>query len=381
MFKKLLVKILTLFPRERMSIRRTLFIAGPVMLFSVGGFFYLTGGRYVSTENAYTHQDKVAVSAELDGPIITVAVVENEDVQQGQLLFRVDPAAFEMALNRTRAQLDLIRQDIEGRLKAAYRQKQTELALAETNVAFAEREFQRKTKLAKIHAVPQNELDQARHDRDVARRQIDIARQQIAQLLAELGGDPDLPVDEHPRFREAKAAYDQAVLELAHTEVKAPFAGVVSKVPEVGQYVKSGVAVLAIVGDDRTWIEANFKETQLTHVKPGQSVEIEVDTYPGTTWHGRVASISQATGAEFSILPPQNASGNWVKIVQRIPVRITVTNKSDSLVLRAGMSAEVEIDTEQYSHLPRFAQLLLLWMSPPDLLQEGESNPESFAMQ
>ena len=366
------------FHPDRVTVRRFLFITGPFLLFSIGGFFYFTGGRYVSTENAYTQQDMIGISAEINGPLIMVAVDENEHVSSGQLLFRINPAPFQVTLDKARAQLDLVRQDIEGRLKAAYREKQAQLVLAQTNFAFAEKEFQRKTRLAQNQAITQNDLDQARHDRDVARQQVDIAHQQIAQLLAELGGSPDLPVEDIPRYREAKAAFDQAALDVEHTEIRAPFSGVVSKVPdEIGQYVKSGTPVMAIVADTRTWINANFKETQLTNVKPGQSVGITVDTYPNHTWHGTVASISQATGAEFSVLPPQNASGNWVKVVQRIPVRINVDNEPGAPILRAGMSTEVKVDTEQYAHLPRFAQAFLLWLSPP----ETSGNPDSLAMQ
>ncbi len=344
--------------------RRILFLAGPLLLVLVGGGLYLISGRYVSTDNAYVGQNKVVISAQVAGPVTEVDVSENDSVQKGQVLFRIDPTPYQVALARARAGVEGARAQVK-KLQAAFRQQQETLALDQANQAFAQREYQRLDKLAGSKFASQEQLEQARHNLDVARQQVAITRQAIEQLLAQLGGKPDGPIEQQPAYREAKAAVEQAQLDLSHTSVKAPFAGIAHNVPEPGQYVDSGGAVMAVVSSSNAWIDANFKETDLTHVRTGQPVRIEVDTYPGRTWHGVVQSISQATGAEFSVLPPQNATGNWVKVVQRIPVRIFVQAEDDAPALRAGMSTSVRIDTGQYRHLPALAQALLLRLQPP----------------
>ena len=330
-------------PRRR-SVRRALLTAGPLLVLLVGTYVYVTGGRYVSTENAYAKADMVAISPQVEGAIADVEVAENQHVERGQVLFRVDDAPFRIALMRATAQLEAVRTDLES-LKASYGQKQAELVLAQTDRDFARREFERQASLAKKNLASQTALDQARHNLDVASQHIVVIRQELDQLRAQLGGDPTAPIDQHPRYQEALASRAQAALDLERTAVRAPFAGVASKIPQLGQYVKPGTAVMSVVADQRFWIEANFKETDLTYVRPDQPVTINIDTYPGRQWHGTVASLSQATGAEFSVLPPQNATGNWVKVVQRIPVRISVVAEKGAPPLRAGMSTQVEIDT------------------------------------
>lgn len=349
---------------KRRRIRRILFLAGPLLLIIVGGGFYMTSGRYVSTDNAYVGQDKVVVSAQVAGSIIGVDVSENQSVDKGQVLFRLDPAPYQVALARARAGVEAARADIE-KLQAAYRQQQETLVLDESNEAFADREYHRLDKLAGSKFASQEQLEQAKHNLDIAHQQIAITKQAIAQLLAQLGGRPGVPLQDQPVYQQAQAAVEQAALDLSHTTITAPFAGVVHKVPEPGQYVDSGGAVMALVSDANSWVDANFKETDLTYVRPGQPVRVEVDTYPGRTWRGVVKSISQATGAEFSVLPAQNATGNWVKVVQRIPVRIAVRAEDGAPPLRAGMSTNVRIDTGQYRHLPEFAQAMLLKWQPP----------------
>ncbi len=199
----------------------------------------------------------------------------------------------------------------------------------------------------------------------MARQRIRIVEQEVAQLRAQLAGDPDLPVERHPRYQAAKAALDRAALDLERTAVRAPFAGIASNTPQVGQQVigngPMSSPVMSLVADAGVWIEANFKETDLAHVRPGQPVTIQLDAYAGREWRGAVESLSQATGAEFSVIPPQNATGNWVKVVQRIPVRIAVKTNGGDPALRAGMSAAVEIDTGHRRPLPNFVQTVLSW--------------------
>ena len=347
-------------PRRRW-LRRLLLALGPVLVFGVGAYMYVIAGRYVETENAYVKADTASLSAQISGPITEVLVKENEQVTLGQPLFRVDDAEYRIALTRTKARLLGVRAFIES-LRSSYRQKQEELKLAQINADFAEREFQRQSKLARDNLASQSHLDEARHNRDVARHQIAITREALDQLQAQLGGSPDGVIENHPLYQEAKAAYDTAVLNLDHTIVRAPYDGTAQKTPEPGQYVRAGEPVMAVVADTGMWIEANFKETELTHVHPGQQVTIEVDTYPDTKWQGTVTSMSRASGAEFSILPPQNATGNWVKVVQRIPIRIGIHAGPDAPPLRAGMSTTVKIDTGYQRPLPGFIRMVLNWL-------------------
>ncbi len=332
------------FGDARRRLRCILMIAGPALVMLVGGWFYVTGGRYVSTENAYVKADKVAVSAEVTGPVAQVTVAENQHVAKGAPLFTIDDRPYRVALARADAALKAAREDVAG-LKASYQEKQAELKVARSNADFAERDFTRQNTLFREKFASQAKLDDARRNRDVARQRVAVVEQEIAQIVASLGGNPDLPVESQARYLEAKAVRDQAALDLERTVVRAPFAGIASNVPKPGQFAAPGTAMMSVVADSGLWIEANFKEDALTYVQPGQPVTIEVDTYPGRKWHGTVASIAQATGAEFSVLPPQNATGNWVKVVQRIPVRVAIPAVAGAPQLRAGMSASVEIDT------------------------------------
>jgi len=347
-------------PRRRW-LRRLLLVLGPVLVFGVGGYMYVTAGRYVETENAYIKANVSSLSAQVSGPITQVLVKENEQVTRGQPLFRIEDAEFRIALTRAKARLLGVRAFLES-LKSSYRQKQEELKLAHTNADFAEREFQRQSRLARDNLASQSRFDDARHNRDVARRQIAINQEALDQLQAQLGGSADGNLENHPLYQEAKAAYDTAVLNLEHTVVRAPYDGSAQKTPEPGQYVRTGEPVMAVVANGGMWIEANFKETELAHVRPGQQVTIHVDTYPDRTWQGTVTSLSRASGAEFSVLPPQNATGNWVKVVQRIPIRIAIHAGPDAPPLRAGMSTTVEIDTGYQRPLPVIVGTILSWL-------------------
>ena len=363
---------------RKRRLRPVLLLLGPLLAILGGTYVYLTGGRFVSTENAYVKSDKVMISAQVSGLISAVPVAENQHVDKGAVLFRIDDSNYRIALDEADARLQTVRENIAA-LQAEYRQKQQEMALARTNARYAKTEFDRQARLVATHVTSRKNYDDARHTLDVARQNIGVIEQQEQQILAQLGGKPDLPVEQRPAFQAAMAARDRAALDLKRTVVRAPFSGYANHTPEVGQQVVGNsplaTPVMSIVADTGLWIEANYKETDLTHVRPGQPVTIAVDTYPDQEWHGRVVSISPATGAEFSVIPPQNATGNWVKVVQRIPVRVSVDNGHGGPVLRAGMSTTVDIDTGHVRAMPAFVRTALSWIDamPPARAEESET--------
>jgi membrane fusion protein (multidrug efflux system) len=321
-------------------------IGVPLLVLIGIGIVYLTGGRYAGTDNAYVHTHKVSVSADISGRVVKVDVHENEAVKKGDVLFQIDPEPLQIAVDRARANLEDARNNILG-LKAAYHQRQEDLKAAQANVDFAQRELQRREKLVAGKIISQSDYDEARNRYDVAVNEAASIRQDIARIISQLGGNPDIDPESHPSYRMAQAALAQAELDMRRGTVIAPADGVVAQVDQLraGDYINAGAPVFSIISQRDAWIEANLKETDLTYVKPGQKAEVTIDTYPGRTFTAVVDSIGMATGAEFSVLPPQNASGNWVKVVQRIPVRLHVTDLPADTTLRAGMSAVVDIDT------------------------------------
>lgn len=335
---------------RRPGLRRLLLLAGPVVVVMAGLLLWFNTGRYAGTEDAYVKADKVMISAQVSGPIAAVVVRENQPVGAGDVLFRIDDRPYRIALAGAGAQLAAIATELDG-IKANLRQKTGELRLAHTNRDFAAHEFERHSELARRKLTPVAVVDEFKYKLDVALQQISVTEQARAQYLSRLNGNPDLPLEQYPAYQAARASRDAAALDLEYTVVRAPFAGIVSRTPQPGQHVTAGSAVMSIVAADEVWIEANYKETDLAHVRVGQPVSVGIDAYPDHHWSGRVQSISQATGAEFSVLPPQNASGNWVKIVQRVPVRIAIEPKTDDPPLRAGMTATVEIDTGDHHTL------------------------------
>jgi membrane fusion protein, multidrug efflux system len=325
--------------------RLVLLLFGPLVLVAVAGYFYVTGGRYVSTDDAYVHADNTMISTDVPGRIVEVAVRENEQVKAGQILFRLDDAPYRYALDRAQANLAMTRLNVEA-LRATYAQKQAELKAAQDTLDFNSRELERQKQLAARGNASQQAFDQAQHNREAALQNVDSARQALANVLANLGGDPKLDADKHPQVLAAAAQREQAAYDLARTIVYAPTDGIIAQVDKLqkGQYVTTGTPLFSLIGIN-IWVEANFKETDLTYMRPGQTVTVDVDTYPSHGFKGTVSGISPGTGSEFAILPPQNATGNWVKIVQRVPVRIQLTTGSDDPPLRSGMSATVEVDT------------------------------------
>lgn len=348
----------------RVNTRFVLLVLVPVAVLLVTGWMYLLGGRYVETENAYVHADMVSVVPEVAGTIDRVEVVENQPVHAGDLLFEIDPERYRIALDSAESELADVRTRIET-LKASYREEAQELVVARKNQAFATREYRRQVELARQHAVSDAVLDRYRHEMELANQQVVQVETALEKLRAGLNGDPDIAVEDHPLYLKALSAMAAARKDLEDTRVLAHFDGIASKVPVVGQYAGPGQAAMSLVADTGAWIDANLKETQLTHVQPGQSVEIQVDAYPDHTWSGHVGSIAGAAGSEFSILPAQNATGNWVKVVQRVPVRIELDEAPEGLRLRSGMSVTVSIDTGWHHRGPAFLDPVTAWIQGP----------------
>lgn len=334
----------------RSRLRLPLMLLGLAIVAAFAAYFYLTGGRFESTDDAYVRAARVDISADVAGRVQDLAVRDNQMVHKGDVLFRLDDAPFRIAVEEASAQLAAARLQIES-LKANYRQRQAELASAQDTLAFQQHEVERQQRLLGSGIASQLQVDRVDHARDEARTQVAAAQQQIAAVVASLGGNPNVAPDRHPTVQQAQALLDRAKLNLSYTVIAAPSDGIVTRVEQlqVGDYIKASAPVFALMSAGDIWIEANFKEDQLTHMHIGQRATVQVDSYPGKTFEGRVASVSPGTGSQFSVLPPENATGNWVKVVQRLPVRIELDRLEPTLPLQAGLSANVSVDT-QYQH-------------------------------
>jgi membrane fusion protein (multidrug efflux system) len=341
--------------KKRRGARFVLMLALPLLLAVGGGYVWVTGGRYEETENANLRQARVSIAADASGRITEVDIADNQAVKKGDVLFRIDPQPYKIALSQADAAVANARLSVE-QLRAAYSQAMAQEKSAASEVAYAQSQYDRAADLAKKGINTTSSLDQARNDLDKAKQQLAVAQQGIESAKAALGGDPAIETDKHPAVLAALAARDKAAYDLDQTTVRAPSDGVVYQASSfrVGQYVNSGTALFALVETGDTWIDANFKETQLTYMKPGQKAEVVLDTYPNRTFQATVEAIGAGTGAEFSLLPAQNATGNWVKVTQRIPVRLKLDDNQGKLALRTGMSADVSVDTGVSRGLPAF---------------------------
>ena len=333
-------------PKKRRGGRFFLMALLPALLVVGGGYFWITGGRYQDTDNANLRQARVSITSEATGRIVESNVGENIRVKAGDVLFVVDPEPYRIALAQADAALAAARIDVE-QLRAAYGQAIAQERVAAGELDYSTSQYERSKELAGRGISAKSALDEAKRDLDQAGEQHTVAKQGIASALAALGGDPEIATDAHPAVLAAQAARDKAAYALAQTTVRAPADGVVSQANsfKVGQYVGPGTALFSLVETSDTWIEANFKETQLTNMKLGQKAEVVLDTYPGRTFEATVQSIGAGTGAEFSLLPAQNATGNWVKVTQRIPVRLKLDQPPTDMALKTGMSADVSVDT------------------------------------
>jgi membrane fusion protein (multidrug efflux system) len=342
---------------------RVLLLLGvPLAAIAIGLHYYAEGGRFLETDNAYVKANIIAVSAEIAGRVAEVPVRDNQMVAKGDLLFRIDAAPFEVAAARASAQLANARTDVET-LRADYRVALAEATEAEERIKFLGLQLERQRRLREQGMVREESYDEAGHNLDAARARLVALRERAARGLAGLGGDAKLPAERHPRVLEAQAALDAAALDLARTGVRAPAAGTVSNLKlQPGMNVARGVALFSLIQAGNPWIEANFKETQLAGMRVGQVARVVADAYPGVEWRAKVSAIAPATGAEFALLPPQNATGNWIKIVQRVPVLFAIEPTeglaADRPALRAGMTVSVSIDTGRSRGLPDLRSLL-----------------------
>ena len=334
------------------TLKRTVFlIVIPLLAICVGLYLYAAGGRYVTTDNAYVKANVIIISPEVSGRVTSVLVVDNQAVEANDVLLQLDSSPLEITLNRARAQMAVIRTELES-LRADYGETVVQEQLAKDKVRYLDRRYKRQRKLLKQGLSSEEKHDEAKHDLQVARREVQIIEQRVQRVLAQLAGNERLPVDQHPRYLTAQTTYDQAAVDLKATTIRAPASGIVSNMKlQVGEYAQAGKPVFSLIQNQPIWVEANLKETQLTHIQPGQQATIVVDAYPDKIWESVVSSIAPATGAEFSILPPQNASGNWVKVVQRIPIKLVITDQAGGPQLRAGMTVSVRIDTRRKREL------------------------------
>lgn len=333
------------------KMQRLALIGVPVLIVLGALIFWLQGGRHISTENAFVKADIAQIASEIPGRIMELGVRDHSAVAAGDVLLRLDPANYRLALAKAEAEVDSARAAVE-QMKANLREIRAEAKEAENKLEFLRSQARRQRELSGRGVASVAQLERVTSEEQEGEDRLAVLHQRIARVEAALGGKPDRPTDAFAAVREKMAMRDRAALELSYTEIKAPKSGVVVNFRlQLGEQVRPQTPLFALVTDRRPWLEANFKETELTHVKVGQKARVVLDMHPDVTWDAVVESISPATGAEFAVLPAQNASGNWVKVVQRLPVRLRLVEQPGEPRLRAGMTAYVSIDTRRTRQL------------------------------
>jgi len=348
---------------DKARLRRILMVWGVALFLAIAGVVYLMGGRYVGSDDSYVHANKLMVSTDVSGLVQRVNVHDGQQVKKGDVLFTLDPRPFEIALANANAALAATVQDVES-TRAQYRAAVGQIAAQQAQLTVSRQTFARYETLARQNAIAAMQVDTQRAAVLSAQATLASLQQTAATQLAKLNGNPSQPAERTPDYLKAKAAVDEAQRQLDHSTVRAPFDGTVGQVDSLqpGTLVVSALSAFAttsavgLIGKN-TWISSDMKETDLTHVPPGNPVSITVDTYPGCKWDGHVDSVSAGSDSSFSALPAENASGNWVKVVQRIPVRIAIDKSECDRPLRAGMSTVISIDTGMRRYARLFAGL------------------------
>jgi membrane fusion protein (multidrug efflux system) len=325
----------------------------PALVLAGALMFWLQVGRYASTENAFVKADIAQIASEVAGRIAEVRVRDHATVAAGDVLVRLDPEPYRLALARADAEIESARNGVE-QLKVSLRETRADAKETENRLTYLEVQAKRQRELSGRGVSSAARVEQADSEEQQARDRLSMLQTRIARVEAALGGNPEQPTERYAAVREKQALRDRAALDLSYTEIKAPRAGIVLNVRlQLGEQVKAQTPLFSLVADRRPWVEANFKETDLTYVTVGQKATVVLDMHPDITWEAEVESISPATGAEFAILPPQNASGNWVKVVQRLPVKLRLVERPGEPPLRAGMTAYVSIDTKRSRSLAK----------------------------
>ena len=325
--------------------------AGPLVIAVIGIWAYLHSGRFIETDNAYLKANKVSISSEISGKVVEVMVGDNGLVEAGQVMFRVDDQPYQIALARAQANLVKVGGDLES-LKADYLNKLADISKTQNQQTFYRQEFKRLSSLLPSRAVSAAQVDQAEYQYQDAGKELEVTKQALQVVKARLI-DMDLPLEQHPNYLLAMAELKKARLDLSHVQTLAPSTGIVANFNiQLGQYIIAGSPLYSLVDSSHIWVEANFKETDLTYLREGQSAEITVDSYPDLQWQGVISSIAPGTGSEFSLLPAQNSTGNWVKVVQRIMVKLDIDANTNTAPLAAGMSAEVTVDIARRPNMP-----------------------------
>ncbi|MEO5805781.1 HlyD family secretion protein [Devosia sp.] len=341
--------------KKRGPTRLIVMLAVPVALAAGGGYFWLNGGRFVDTDNAYVQQVKVSLSADVAGRVTEVDVHENQSIKAGDVLFRIDPTPYQIALDQAEAGLAAARVNVE-QLRVSYATAQAKLEAANLTLGLRQKEYDRKKVSVDQGNSASSALDDVTLSLQTATSGVTLAKQELAAASAALAGNPDISADDVPAVQTATALRDSAQRNLDKTAVVAPAAGIVSQMANlnVGQFVATGTTMASLIKSDDVWVDANFKETQLDGLKNGLPVEVTVDAYPGLKLEGKVDSIGAATGSQFSLIPAQNATGNWVKVTQRLTVRVKLDDPTQAAALRSGMSAMVAVDTGKTTYEKMF---------------------------
>jgi membrane fusion protein (multidrug efflux system) len=318
----------------------------PLAALALGLLWWLSSGRYVSTDNAYVGADKVLITPQVTGPIVAVHVLEGQRVAVGDPLFDIDPAPYRTALELAQGRLAAARVEFAN-LRSSYASNIAQIAMGQQAVDLRQADYDRKAALVRTRAGTQADLDTSNAALVQAKQILEFSRWWQESTIVKLGGGPDASIDTFPDYIQAKAQVEDAERNLRNTNVTAPIAGVATQVDqiELGRVAPAGQPVFAIVADTGLWVDANPKESDLTYVRAGQRATVTIDAFPGSEWRGRISSIAPGTGAQFAILPPQNSSGNWVKVVQRVPLRFSFDADQDVSNLRAGLSVILSIDT------------------------------------